>query len=163
MLSCRRLLHLVRVLSEVLYCGLLEFSDMQFDVTFSHRKPLRGKMLGSFQWAPSDHSRDYFSGTIASFSWYSDLFWRFLAPQKPFPASWSHHQTPAIFLLVTICPNSRTQSGINTAMVSGLEEGGAIICPNTDTTFSSLGERNWIVWHILHHRSPLWNPRWWFG
>ena len=44
--------------------------------------PVRGKMLCSFQWAPSDRSRDYVSGTIASFSWYLDLVLRFLAPQQ---------------------------------------------------------------------------------
>ena len=116
--------------------GLLDFSDwqlVQVPVEASHLSspqaahrhpqlvPVRGKMLCSFQWAPSDHSRDYVSGTIASFSWYLDLFLRFLAPQH----LWLHGllielQVDGVermrglhnsnlhgsnLLLVTICPN----------------------------------------------------------
>ena len=73
--------------------GLLGFSDWQlvqvlveschlFSSQAAHRHlqlvPVREKMLCPFQWAPSD-SRDYVSGTIASFSWYLDLFLRFSA------------------------------------------------------------------------------------
>ena len=73
----------------IVLLGLLEFSDWQlvqvlveachlFSSQGAHRHPqlvpLRGKKLWSFQWAPSDHSRDYVSGTIASFSRCLDLF-----------------------------------------------------------------------------------------
>ena len=69
-------------------------------------------------------SCDRLAGTIALFSWCSDLFLRFVAPRQPSQASWSHHRTPSRWrvertrglhksnhhgddLLLVICPNSR--------------------------------------------------------
>ena len=43
--------------------------------------PVLDKMLCPFQWAPSDRSSDRVPGTVASFSWYLDLFLRFSADQ----------------------------------------------------------------------------------
>ena len=76
--------------------GLLELSDWQLVQVLveacylvspqaAHRHPqlvpVRDKMLCPFQCAPSYRSRDHVPGSIASFSWYLDLFLRFLAPQ----------------------------------------------------------------------------------
>ena len=99
-------MHLFRVLLEFLYCSVFfEFSDWQlvqvlaeachlfssqdrhhlFSSVAAHRHPqlvpVLGKMLCSFQWAPSDHSHVNVSCTIASFPWYLDPLLRFLAPQ----------------------------------------------------------------------------------
>ena len=107
--------------------------------------PVRGEMLCPFQWAPSYHSRDYVSGTIASFSWYLDLFLRFLAPQWPCLASWPHHRTPGRWCVERMqrLHNSNlhgsdlssganlseftTHGGINIALITRLEKEGATL------------------------------------
>ena len=97
---------------EVLYCSVFSnsrignFVQVLVDACHlvssqaSHRHPqlvpVRGKRLCSFQWAPSDHSRDFLC------FWYRSFIFMELASipaflgasSMPSLASWSHHRTP---------------------------------------------------------------------
>ena len=92
--------------------GLLEFSDWQLvQPRYPQLVPVPGKMLCPFHCALSDHSGNNFFGTIASFSWYLDLF----LPHRT-PSRWCVERMRGLhisnlhgndLLLVTICTNSR--------------------------------------------------------